>query len=346
MLTTGRLLTCVAVCVLLIGSTVLAEEMQAPRGELQFQVSDEPQDLVSNTYPDATCAAVIHIVKDRGLPKLEEGILKTETGQQLSEKQKLLVARLVASRKDPNDIVGPFGTGASSILGTSRYTLPAVSEQDARLMAEALVEWLDGIARAELEREKNYREEVQAGVTEASHRIPGLESQIATVDKKLTELKKTVHYVSADDARRNASELANVLNQVEVDIAGIKAKVDAINKIKANNVKAAIDEKLNEMLIVQDVELAGALARRDAALAAIEGAEQFYTLSEQKVQLAGELDNQQVTIKGGSRSVEQRERVLADPPSEMRPITVYDNKVTIFPARQPEGTTIPPAPAD
>jgi len=138
-----------------------------------------------------------------------------------------------------------------------------------------------------------------------------------------------------EHAKKSMEDLTHHLRLVDFELIGLRAKIDSISRFKANEKITDQDTlaKLDQMLIVSEVERAGVLARRNAYISAFKQAKELYALirstdvatSKKKI-WEEKLVNTQDAVRG-------TEEWLANPPDSTRPVEIHENKVTIYPVQ-------------
>ena len=124
-----------------------------------------------------------------------------------------------------------------------------------------------------------------------------------------------------------------MLDSLTIEITGIEAKLSAVERIKSQG-KVSSNEglaKLEEIKSEQTVELAGALARKKAALNIREREEEFYGLHQQRFSLWRQVLSLKKSLKNSEQILAQAEEELAHMEPSMLPPKLYQNKVTIYP---------------
>ena len=147
-------------------------------------------------------------------------------------------------------------------------------------------------------------------------------------------------YQSIEDAHESIQEFNKVLQLIEVEIVGIEAKLSMIKQQyeklenQSGNYPQSTSDLLFQMRLTQEIELAGALARKSAAQSAHKNGLDFSNLAEQAEALPQKLEfNQKQLIKTKDR-ITSFENKLDKPPSRMTPIELADSKVVIYPIEE------------
>lgn len=222
----------------------------------------------------------------------------------------------------------PFATE-----GTLLYTIYGVTENDVRAIARAAAELLDKDARESFERSKAELPKKRRALAERLERIAVLEKAVAAAKQALDEVQQAVSYANGDQAAVDIRELDKALRGAEIEIAGIQAKMDAITKFKA---RADNDEStrsmLDRLLMEQDIEMAGALARKTAVESHHNKARVYYQASEVHRTAVAEHKKLLSKRRVGS-SVKSLETAIFDPPDKSKPVVLIDDKVVIQPIK-------------
>ncbi len=332
------------ICIL---STAFAEQNTQTTRELQFEVSTKSIGLPTRPS-EAKFVGTFHVVKDRQLRTWIFDISDTSQWKQMSEAQRQSIIKVqneyrVTDRQywrmgSPFSIKSDYTQTPEGML---TYRVYGVSEDDTRKMAEGVIEWLDNQALERLKDVHNRLEKNRNVITKAKEEIPKLEVERQRLQEQLDEKEKEykkANYVDTqmyDHAEKSIDELAHNLRTTDFDLMGLQARIDLINNYKSGG--KISDEatiiKLNQMLIADEIERVGILARRNAYETALKLAKDYChavravrSASQRKV--GWERD-----LKSAEQEVRRCEDILVSPPPEMRPVQVYENKVIIHPIR-------------
>lgn len=316
---------------------VLGVEANEPKTELKFEISSEKQDTygIAKVPIKPTHVAVLLIkIESERIPVIDWNVISNgRVGQTMSQEQHDFLNQGEVSYYRPVE------------RAYYEFGWYAVSEDDARKMPQAFIEDWTNKAKSKL---KDLLDEQQ-----------GLEEKIAKVEKryeeKITELHTTwdelrekskgcPHSIKdyndpvrglkeADEAKETIEEMYKKLDELNIEIEGIKAKLLAIEVYKAKkNVGTNILAKLEQIQCEQNIELAGASARKKAVLEIIMREEEFYNLYKKSEKAGYEADK----LKGAvyydyERTLRRVKEKIANPTPDMLPPKVYRNKVTIYP---------------
>lgn len=321
-----------------VSELVFGTEPNQPEAELKlkFEIRSEEQPwLISKGSGRGPIrpshVAVLFIGPFRNFPDFEgpaairsiRSILSTSAGKSLSQQQ----ADLVSTGPGCFARLGGFGEAVPNFY---HFRLYAVREEDARKLAEAFIEVLTDDANEKARPNREAILELEDKISQTIAKIPEAEAEAQTALSKLKELKKTIHYASSDEAKSTISELNKMLVMNDVEIAGIEAKIREIEKYKSYKI---VTEKthlavLEQMLSEQNIELAAALAKKKAAVAARDEAEVFCRL-EEATKMPDYLTQQ---LRQYETNLRQTENMLDSNPDMIPPI-IFQNKVTVYPVR-------------
>ena len=325
-----------------------AEQSTLTKRELQFEISTRA--IPRSRHPsEAKYVGDFHITLDRRLGPRIFGVSETSQWKQMSEAQRQFITRL-QSKYRVTDIkqwrVGLAFSTKSSYTHTPKgmltYRVHGVSEEDTRKMAEAVIEWLDNQALEKLKEVQKKLEDSKNVITKAQEEIAKLEVECQRLQKQADEKEKEYKEVNYIDweifqhAENSIEELAHNLRTTDFELAGLQARINLIGKYKAggNVGDKTTFLKLNQMLITDEIERAGVLARRSAYESALKLAK-GYRDAVRAVRSAYSRKAEWVRkLKNAEEEGPKYEDILANPSPEMRPAQVHDNKVIIYPVRQ------------
>jgi hypothetical protein len=244
-------------------------------------------------------------------------LTKTEAGRRLTEAQVALLKNGGPALPSLRESIEMTSQGRA-VPGYNRILFQAATEEDARHMVEALVEVINNFRIKRRWSQLTFiAQERQAGT-----RLQGVQDEAKSAAEALEAACKRWGYGGADEdqVRRELVELQRAARLTEIELAGIKAKLEAIAKARQQEA----NEVLKRLQLEQDVELAGALARIDAIHAQQTGAEEVLRLFPTEKQKRAAADRQ------GQResSIRRAERSLKEP--EYGPVKFVKNEVTIY----------------
>jgi hypothetical protein len=209
--------------------------------------------------------------------------------------------------------------------------LYADSAEQAQELAKVFIERVSGLADAHV-REVEARQKLRlAEVARLETKIPQVQNALSNLKQKLDGYKEKIYYRNARDAKSSILQWNTLLNQVEVDIIGIRAKLDRIKEFEKKETERFARDSLHSMKMAEEVELAGALARKDATQSHREKAQEFLDLTGRVSELQNGLQNDQRKLSNTRGDIAKVEKWLSQEKTEMKPVEVVDNEVTIYP---------------
>lgn len=203
------------------------------------------------------------------------------------------------------------------------YCLHGVSLEDTKAMVKALIKWADDVALTQLESYKEILQELRKKKPLLEAEIARLEQAKQEAEKKFVHLKATSFYKTPDQAQAALQEFNKTSQLLEIEIAGIKAKIKVIKPRGGGGVAG-------EMRFTEEVALAGALARLQTTHHFRTDAADYVDVVEEQRNLTETLRDKRDTSTNIEARIKSRESTLANPPSSMRPVEIV-GKVIIYP---------------
>jgi len=273
-------------------------------------------------------------------------ILATSAGQSMSEIQKDLLKAdkviftlgITKKRKDLNLFSYP--------VRESEFGLYALTAEDAKLATEAFVETMTNKAREKLPPFlKKFMNERRQGLQVSLEKVADLKNKLAEKEPGLQSaesayktIKDTDRYkILADTeahkkARETIAQMNKILSVLDIELAGIRGKLRIIEQYReSDKFSNATLEKLEQMFVEQMVELRGAVGRKDAAIDLRNQDKQFCDLYDAWAGLDSEVKSLRNRLRSDEKKVRLYEDVIANPPPDLLPPKVLQNKVTIYP---------------
>jgi vacuolar-type H+-ATPase subunit I/STV1 len=206
----------------------------------------------------------------------------------------------------------------------------AKSEEEARENAKTVIDLIGKLAYAGMEELKGDLRLNRERIEKFESEIPELEKKYKEIEKEIEEHKKTVHYRYKEDAERSILHWMDLLNAIEVDLVGIKARLSKIKELKENGYGSS----LRLMQASAEVDLAGALARKKAAQTFRQKAVDFVALSREQYILSKDIPAKQGELKQIKNKVLFIEKKLSNlVAANIQPVEVVGNEVTIHPVK-------------
>jgi cell division septum initiation protein DivIVA len=283
-----------------------------------------------------THVAIFHIRRPHAdMPSGQTGILeilKTSAGKSLSQQQqKFLTA---------SDAITWWGIDA--IKNHDTVLIYAVSEEDAKKTVQAYLEVPENNVNERIQRYENYTKEKKQEIIEIKKDLAEKQNQADELEPKYMELKKSRYFLLSDNeayetAKETMLEMDKMLDVLEIELAGIKEKLNSIEKYRmskrlpSKRLSEEIVDKLDQMLVEQMIELKSTEARERAATKIRDRDKDFVDLYIQWRNLSMEIHNLKSNLEGSKGDMRRFEERLTNPTPDMLPPEIYQNKVTIYP---------------
>ncbi|MEN6334156.1 MAG: hypothetical protein ABFE01_07825 [Phycisphaerales bacterium] len=198
--------------------------------------------------------------------------------------------------------------------------LYAMTMEDAKAMAQAYVQFVMGRWRRDIDAQEGYIREFKGAITAAQERIRELEKTIGSSEQTLNSLKQRLPYRTEKEAMEAIAELDRMLNAAQVDIAGIRSRIKAIQDYQTG--KSPLDEtikaKLQIMFVEESIALQGAEARKKMATQLRTDANGFLDVQRSLVNAKLETEQLQQKIAASSDEMQKAqyrlEMVMAEKP--------------------------------
>jgi len=329
-----------------------AQEPNQYKPELKFEISNQEQPWLVEIGQNGqgpiqpSHVAILFLGYRQNFPDFSspvtiKSILSTPSGKSLSQKQ----MELLTTGTNCISRLGKFG---DTVPNHYHFRLYATSEEDAKKMVQAFLEVCAAEANENIQQFQIKKLELEKNINKVKERLMKTDPDIKTAQTKLDELKNTVHYLSTDEAKQTIIEMSKMLNNLQVEVAGVYAKwtetssfierLEAKQKIEAKNSEArtnteSIRLKLEEMKIDLAIELEVLKAKEKTAGRIRMDAENFCNLNQQIKQLEEDKNNLRTSIPDLVNSLEGVENRLANPDNALLPPKVFENKVTIYPVQ-------------
>ena len=170
-----------------------------------------------------------------------------------------------------------------------------------------------------------------SNVARDQKRLAEIDKRVETAQKPLEELQKTVPYRTESEAHEAVVELDRMLNTARVEMAGITAKIEAIQGYRWDKPEAwqviprrVVPEeaiaRLNMMFVEETIALRGAEARKQTATKLREQANRFLDL---KSTLTSATRERTVLMD----VLEQEQKVLAENRKELEATRQQEPKI-------------------
>ena len=308
--------------------SVIGSEPNQPAIKLEFLESPAHLEIVLEKSPPITPSYVAEFVvqwqfEPTGEPNAAD-LLNTSAGKSFSalqrellksEKQNWLHSAISKTNMWRHDM--PFGS--------ARYRAFAVSEEEAKKMGRAVMEFLireEAVVARRIK--KDLLEKLTAMKSKFRESIAKTEEEIEVKATEATGAEKKY-----EDAVRNSpyslhptsqvpravlntiSEMDKMLDLLNIEIVGIQSKLSAIKKYEGENEVAGSDTlrlTLRELAIRQEIELVGAESRRQATMTVKKREEVLYHLYQTLCDLVQEVRNLEDNVRQAYEQIELLDR--------------------------------------
>jgi len=223
--------------------------------------------------------------------------------------------------------------------------LYATTLEDARKMAVAYYQYATREFQERYAKAENWVRTCAEDAEKAQKRIAELEKRSETAQKEFLGFQKTVHYRTETEAQEAVSELDRMLNNAQIEVAGITAKIEAIQSYRQSRVVVQDAQgravpatqpvtppettaKLNAMFIEESIALRAAQAREQMATRLREQANRFIDLKSTLANAPGEKKALTETLETAQRSLSSWQDNLANTKQQQPKIPA---KVVIYP---------------
>ncbi len=334
-----------------ICAPVLGAEPNETKAETKFKISTEKQVWVRNANHNAgrgpikpSHVAELFIWGNYSYPSFSgtEGtktMLESSAGRSATQKQREFVAT--------SDAFVEMGYG-NKVRNYRQFCLYAVSQKDAKNMAEAFIEILAKKADAKVQRYEKLLNEAKERIIDIKKKLPEKQKQFKAAESKYKEIKDSRHSSfdggeAYKNSRETMLEMDKMLDVLEIELAGILEKLKAIewyrnsknlkDRLKYKHFPDEIMSKLDQMYVEQMIERKSVKAREDTTLRIRNREKEFSDCYIEWVNLMGEVHGLERDLSNSEKELSELEEWLANPKPEMLPPKVYQDKVTIYPVR-------------
>jgi len=207
-------------------------------------------------------------------------------------------------------------------FGSATYVAYAVSEEDAKMMAHALVEFLIRDEKASTRRLKEkhiqklsgMQNEIRERMEKVKEEIKAKSSELPAVYQKYIDTVQnspySLHPYSQvpDEVRKTIFEMNKMLDVLNIEIAGIQSKLSAIKKYSSQRDirdSETLRTTLKEMAIRQEIELVGAESRRQAIMSVKRREEALYQQYVAFRDLKSEIGTLEYSVKQDEKELRQ-----------------------------------------
>jgi len=214
-----------------------------------------------------------------------------------------------------------------------QFLLYAVSLDDARKMAEAYRRYARNEFKEKVSPIQNELDTLSKRLADEQQKLPGAGQAYEAAKKAFEDLQKQVPYRDDKQALDAAAELDKMLNMAQVDIAGIRARIEVIQYEQGKHPPTAVATQLQIMFIEEAVALKGTEARKRMATTLRKQADSYIDLKGARDLAEAERDRLTHDVSVLPNMIQNARQKLADE-MEQEP-KIIDNKVFIYPVKPP-----------
>jgi hypothetical protein len=235
--------------------------------------------------------------------------------------------------------------GFGARVNTSQVNVPrhysvdfyAVSEEDVKTMARALMDKFAANARTSMAAEREELKKRQERFKQNQAALPEKEKQLEQARKHYDAAKSNTYPLSDDgEACRLAEELILQMDRqvktLDIDQAGLRGKLEVIDEyLSTPDLNNDIIETLEAQRVDLLIELSGLEARREAIRQIREEQHRFCTLFDAWDKLGSSIRQMKKTLERDEGVIRGITGRLENPSGDLVPPKVYENKVIVYP---------------
>ena len=295
----------------------ICSEPNQPAIELKFLSSASLLDVaLENSPPIKPTNAAVFTVQWRFEPTGEPNVadlLTTSAGKSFSARQRELLKTEQNLWLD-SSISETYMSKNDMPFGSATYTAFAVSEQDAKKMGRAVLEFLireeketaRRMKKDHLEKLTTMQSKLREDMAKAKEEIEAKEREVSSAKKEYEGAVRSSPYSlhPANEVPREVlktiSEMDKMLDLLNIEIVGIQSKLSAIKRYSNENEtlgRGTLVMTLREMAIRQEIELISAESRQQATMTIKKREEVLYNLFETLCGIEQEVRNLEDKVK-------------------------------------------------
>lgn len=323
MITLKKMQLAIGLTLALTYASAIGSESDMPTIELEFVTRGSSETEFDKRPPIIPSYEAVFTVQWRFEQTNEPNasdLLKTSAGKTLSALQRELLKTEQAFWLDCTVHKTPMGDDPP--FGAATYVALAVSEEDAKKMAYALVEFLIRDEKAGTRRMKEKRiqklsemqNEIRERIEKAKEEIERKGNEVPGAYQKYMDAVRNSPYSLhpssrvPDEVRKTIFEMDKMLDVLNIEIAGIQSKLSAIKKYSSQSEvrdSETLSTTLTEMAIRQEIELVGAESRRQAIMGVKRREEALYHQYEAFRDLKTEIGTLEYSVKRDEKELKR-----------------------------------------
>lgn len=315
-----------AICIMYAFSVAYSEENDKWKLNLQFEDSQFTKELSKSE------------LRSLGGPSYKAEIyFKTPSHFDMGKGSPLYVATVTSPLSERKNIAGRVRSGNLGSFrrdpnGFTVFSLYGNNKEEIKSTAQILINVLNDIAYENIKKVRSELEDYQNKEAELEKEISRLTNDKDRIISEIESVRNDTPYRSEEIIR----EIEKILQLTDIEIIGIQAKLDMIKQQNEklhkldNNSSRGASERIFQMRLEQEVELAGAMARKNAAQLALKKASDYRSLVTKKNQIENALNIKQGQRPGIQHQISRLEKIIENPGIEMKPVELVDNKIIIY----------------
>jgi chromosome segregation ATPase len=263
-----------------------------------------------------------------------EEILETSDGRSMSQKQLDSISNRSIKYIDDGN----------TISGYTYFQLYGVSADDVQKMSKAFLEIIANRANKNRQSSIKRKNELSVEIAEAQKQLTEKQKQQKNIEERFKKAKRTVYYLSPEEAKKTVEKLNATIDELSIEIAGMNIKLKAIDEEhkRAKESMRSFEQqeiyqntiwpKLELMRIDQIIDLRVAEKKRSIASSIRQEAEQFYVAHQRNNEKQLELIGLKRRLSDYQGQLDSINKNLSTEP-KFQPLKIFQNKVTIYPVR-------------
>lgn len=248
------------------------------------------------------------------------------------------------------DLLGDVTTrNSNSVIRFSRiepfdanlpiYGVYAVSAEQARKTIVVVLTCLDDRVVEEWQQLKTRQVKLLKELAASREAVPRLRSEVEELTGKGKDLARLLQGIPAlppaDETRATIIKCNDLAKTIDVEVAGLQARIRAIQSVLTKGVSTPEPSNtLHQQMVNLDIDLAGALARKEAVEKPLKQAEDLYAMQMRLAEAERELNKMTKQQEYALRDLKRIDGTLENSPESMRFVTVVDDRIVIV--RRPE----------
>jgi hypothetical protein len=315
-------------------------EPNKPGTEPKFEVSNSPVRWSITNQPGRgpigpirpEYVAEFYIKRSNNIPNQNQygkldSLLQTNIGKSMSPSQKEFI-------ETSSSYEYAYQPTEATPIGYGRIRLYAVSQDNAEKMAKAFIEQINENAQKNKKSTEEYLHKSEQALSQDKKDLTEKVSKLKEIEEAYKKIKEKTHQISSDDeavdlAKKSIIEMDKMFNDLDIELAGIRARIKSIEDYRNSAQVPQVQAKLDSMYTDLMIELSGLEARRRVAEEIYSREQEFLSMFNKKTALQKGVDELNKKIISGQGNIERLTYALNLPDPDFLPADIYKNTVTI-----------------